>query len=110
MKPSSLVILAALGSTALASTAPHAKVHVLEGEYPSVEYLYAPWAEIRVAYPVIDGKIDRYVGTFEVALDDRLAAVARAADTLEGMARGHVRLERRDGEQRWHVASFTPDR
>ena len=95
-------------AAARASTAPRAKVHVVEGEWPSVELLYAPWVAVKVAYPVEDGKLDRYAGSFDVEVTPGLRAVERAADRPMGQAPGHIRLERRDGEKLWHVVAFVP--
>lgn len=103
------VMLAA--APAFASTAPRAaKVHVVEGEWPSVMETYAPWAVVRVSYPVIDGTLDRYAGSFDVARDGALRAVEHAPGAIGDQKRGHVRLERKDGEKLWHVVAFTPER
>jgi hypothetical protein len=102
-------ILAALtltATTALAKPAPR-RVHVLTGQEPTVSSRHGRPA-ITVAYPDVDGRVDRYVGTFPVAPDRRLE---RLQDPRRNAApRGVIRLERADGEAVWRFVSFTPQR
>ena len=96
---------------ALLSSSP--RVHSVEGQYPEVGPANgAATLTVTIAYPVIDGgRVDRYAGSFEVRVDPALRAVIHAAgDGHPGIAGGHIRLERRDGEKIWHVVAFSPAR
>ena len=109
MKLIAALVVAATAATAHAGTAP--EIHTVEGIWPTVApRCYERIADVTMAYPKEDGKVERYMGTFPVVLDPALEGVMRAAPRDHGGAHGRIRLERADGDRAWHVVAFTPDR
>ena len=91
---------------ALLSSSPRVHTHTVEGFWPTVSLVrHARTATLTVAYPSEDGVVDRYLGSFTVALDPALRAVMREG----AQAAGRIRLARAEGERVWHVVAFIPD-
>jgi hypothetical protein len=115
MKIASLLAASTALTLAAAAAPAHAytarKIHTVEGEWPAVApRCYERLADVTVAYPDEDGKVDRYGGSYTVVLDPALEAVMRAVPSDERSAHGRIRLQRADGERAWHVVSFRPER